>query len=46
VVAEHARKQALAERFGVLERFRVLEQGDAALSFFRKEVRESEELGS
>ncbi|MGH6876687.1 MAG: 16S rRNA (guanine(966)-N(2))-methyltransferase RsmD [Rhizomicrobium sp.] len=35
VVAEHARKQALAERFGALERTRVLEQGDAALSFYQ-----------
>jgi len=36
VVAEHARKQVLAERFGELERFRVLEQGDAALSFYQR----------
>ncbi|HEY5381957.1 MAG TPA: 16S rRNA (guanine(966)-N(2))-methyltransferase RsmD, partial [Acidobacteriaceae bacterium] len=35
VVAEHARKLPLAEQFGVLERTRVLEQGDAALSFYR-----------
>jgi 16S rRNA (guanine966-N2)-methyltransferase len=35
VVAEHARKRPLAERYSVLERTRVLEQGDAALSFFR-----------
>jgi 16S rRNA (guanine966-N2)-methyltransferase len=35
VVAEHARKQALPERVGALERTRVLEQGDAALSFYR-----------
>ena len=45
VVAEHARKQALAQRFGVLERFRVLEQGDAALSFYERKLG-SEELGS
>ena len=43
VIAEHARKSALAERFGSLERYRVLEQGDAALSFYRWRVRE---LGS
>jgi 16S rRNA (guanine966-N2)-methyltransferase len=35
VVAEHARKQKLEERYGVLERVRVLEQGDAALSFYK-----------
>jgi len=35
VIAEHGRKSALAERFGALERYRVLEQGDAALSFFK-----------
>jgi 16S rRNA (guanine(966)-N(2))-methyltransferase RsmD len=35
IVAEHARKQPLAPSFGELERTRVLEQGDAALSFYR-----------
>jgi len=35
VVAEHRRKQALGERYGELVRYRVREQGDAALSFFR-----------
>jgi 16S rRNA G966 N2-methylase RsmD len=34
VVAEHARKQPLEARYGVLGRTRVLEQGDAALSFY------------
>ncbi len=34
VVAEHARKASLPERVGMLERTRVLEQGDAALSFY------------
>lgn len=34
VVAEHARRTPLWERYGVLGRTRVLEQGDAALSFF------------
>ena len=34
VIAEHARKQPLEPRYGVLERTRVLEQGDAALSFY------------
>lgn len=34
VVAEHARRDSLLERYGSLERKRVLAQGDAALSFF------------
>ena len=34
VIAEHRRKQALAESYGKLHRVRVLEQGDAALSFY------------
>jgi 16S rRNA (guanine966-N2)-methyltransferase len=33
VIAEHRRKDRLEERYGVLKRTRVLEQGDAALSF-------------
>jgi 16S rRNA (guanine(966)-N(2))-methyltransferase RsmD len=34
VIAEHRRKDGLAERHGALERTRLLEQGDAALSFY------------
>ena len=34
VVAEHRRKQSLEEKYGNLKRTRVLEQGDAALSFY------------
>jgi 16S rRNA G966 N2-methylase RsmD len=34
VIAEHRRKQPLDECYGSLKRTRVLEQGDAALSFF------------
>jgi 16S rRNA (guanine(966)-N(2))-methyltransferase RsmD len=34
VIAEHRRKEKLAERYGSLERTRLLEQGDAALSFY------------
>ena len=34
VIAEHRRKSALDERYGSLKRTRVLEQGDAALSFY------------
>jgi 16S rRNA (guanine966-N2)-methyltransferase len=35
VVAEHRRKLALAESYAALVRYRVKEQGDAALSFYR-----------
>ena len=35
VIVEHLRKRALPERIGELELARVVEQGDAALSFFR-----------
>lgn len=34
VIAEHRRKERLADRFGALTRTRLLEQGDAALSFY------------
>jgi 16S rRNA (guanine966-N2)-methyltransferase len=37
VIAEHARRHALDDRFGALGRARLLEQGDAALSFFTPE---------
>ena len=36
VVAEHRWKQPLAEQYGVLGRVRVIEQGDAALSFYAR----------
>ena len=36
VIAEHARKAPLAERYRNLGRYRVLEQGDAALSFYER----------
>jgi 16S rRNA (guanine966-N2)-methyltransferase len=35
VVAEHGRKHPPEERYGVLERYRLLQQGDAAISFYR-----------
>ena len=38
VVAEHRRKQPLAESYGRLARIRLLEQGDAALSFYEIET--------
>ncbi len=34
VIAEHRRKQRIEGRYGALERTRLLEQGDAALSFY------------
>jgi 16S rRNA (guanine966-N2)-methyltransferase len=34
VIAEHRRKQKLEERYGLLVRTRLLEQGDASLSFY------------
>jgi 16S rRNA (guanine966-N2)-methyltransferase len=37
VIAEHRRKTALDERYGNLRRTRLLEQGDAALSFYAAE---------
>jgi 16S rRNA (guanine966-N2)-methyltransferase len=36
VVAEHSRKALTAEHYGALQRYRVLEQGDAALSFYSR----------
>lgn len=38
VIAEHRRKTTLAETYGVLKRARVLEQGDAGLSFYETAV--------
>ncbi|HZB87730.1 MAG TPA: 16S rRNA (guanine(966)-N(2))-methyltransferase RsmD [Terracidiphilus sp.] len=36
VIAEHRRKEQLPEQYGALTRTRLLEQGDAALSFYRR----------
>ena len=38
VIAEHRRRDKLDERYGTLERTRVLEQGDAGLSFYKAAV--------
>jgi len=38
VVAEHRRRVPLSERYGALARYRMKEQGDAALSFFKLET--------
>jgi len=45
VIAEHRRKQRLEDRYGSLQRTRLLEQGDAALSFYRRVVEESSSPG-
>src|SRR5579863_2069320 len=37
VIAEHRRRQAPVDRYGVLSRARLLVQGDAALSFYTRE---------
>jgi 16S rRNA (guanine(966)-N(2))-methyltransferase RsmD len=36
VIAEHRRKEALEDRYGLLHRTRLLKQGDAALSFYAR----------
>jgi 16S rRNA G966 N2-methylase RsmD len=38
VIAEHRRKESLEDRYGSLKRTRLLEQGDAALSFYAVEA--------
>ncbi len=43
VVAEHAKRNSLADRYGALLRKRLLEQGDAALSFYEVEPDSQEE---
>jgi len=35
VIAEHRRRDQLDRKYGLLERTRILEQGDAALSFYK-----------
>ncbi len=46
VIAEHRRKFDLPEEAGALRRFRVLRQGDAALSFYRRGGAASDENNS
>jgi 16S rRNA G966 N2-methylase RsmD len=46
VIAEHGRKFALPEKAESLRRFRVLKQGDAALSFYRRGAPAAEESSS
>jgi 16S rRNA (guanine966-N2)-methyltransferase len=38
VIAEHEKRFDPGERFGELRRYRLLVQGDAALSFYRQVV--------
>jgi len=38
VIAEHRRKEKIEDRYGALARTRLLEQGDAALSFYKSAI--------
>lgn len=40
VIAEHEKRRGLEERYGSLLRFRVLKQGDAALSFYHRPMKD------
>jgi 16S rRNA (guanine(966)-N(2))-methyltransferase RsmD len=44
IIAEHRRKERLEDRYGSLERTRMLEQGDAALSFYAAAAGENPSL--
>jgi len=47
VIAEHRSKTSLSEKYGALERTRVVKQGDAALSFFAvRDAAVAEEKGA
>jgi len=39
VIVEHHKKNELSEEFGGLKRYRVVRQGDSALSFYRTDMR-------
>jgi 16S rRNA (guanine(966)-N(2))-methyltransferase RsmD len=45
VIAEHRKKEKLEQQFGSLERTRLLEQGDAALSFYAVKAAVEPETG-
>jgi 16S rRNA (guanine966-N2)-methyltransferase len=45
VIAEHRRKEILAESYGELRRTRLLQQGDASLSFYAVNEAQTEEHG-
>jgi 16S rRNA (guanine966-N2)-methyltransferase len=44
VIAEHRRKEKLQDRYGSLSRTRLLEQGDATLSFYAAELKGAKEM--
>jgi 16S rRNA (guanine(966)-N(2))-methyltransferase RsmD len=44
IIAEHRRKERLEDRYGSLKRTRMLEQGDAALSFYAAAAGENPSL--
>jgi 16S rRNA (guanine(966)-N(2))-methyltransferase RsmD len=46
IIAEHRRKVRLEDRYGSLERARLLEQGDAALSFYATSQCSTDRAGS
>jgi len=46
VIAEHQRRSPLAESYGSLKRYRVLEQRDSALSFYAPSVADSPSVGT
>jgi 16S rRNA (guanine966-N2)-methyltransferase len=46
LIAEHRKKERLEDKYGALERTRILEQGDAALSFYVSKVQNIEDLSS
>ena len=46
VIAEHRRKEKLSEHYGLLARTRLLEQGDAALSFYIARIDAGIQAGS
>jgi 16S rRNA (guanine966-N2)-methyltransferase len=46
VIAEHEKRFDPGERFGALRRFRTLQQGDAALSFYRRGEAATDASGS
>ena len=46
MIAEHRRKEKLEEAYGALGRTRLLEQGDAALSFYKRRQLNAVAIGS
>jgi len=46
LIAEHRKKERPEDKYGALERTRILEQGDAALSFYVSKVQNIEDLSS